>query len=119
MLAGYGLGQLAPGATFVEPGILASVIVLGALAASSIQAPLAAGVLLIAAFGACHGYAHGSEAPAGAGAAFPLGFAASTAALHGLGLALGLAARRLRHPIVLRLLGAGVALGGVALALAG
>ncbi len=119
MLAGYGLGMATPGALPVEPGIMASVIVLGALAASSIQTSLLAGLALIAAFGACHGYAHGSEAPAHAGAAFPLGFAASTAALHAAGLTLGLAARRLNQPALLRLLGGGVALGGLALVLAG
>jgi urease accessory protein len=119
MLGGYGLGLAAPGASLVEPGVLASVIVLGALAAAARQTPLFAGLALIAAFGACHGYAHGGEAPAGAGAAFPVGFAVSTAALHALGLGAGLGLRRLRQPALLRLLGAGVAFGGVALALAG
>jgi urease accessory protein len=117
MLAGYGLGLLQPGVIPVQPGIFASVIVLGALAASSIEAPTPAGVVLIAVFGLCHGYAHGSEAPAGAGAGFPLGFAIATAGLHGAGVALGLMLRR--RPAVLRALGGAVALGGMALVLAG
>jgi urease accessory protein len=119
MLAGYGLGVAEPGPSFVEPGVIASVIVLGALAAASVQTPFAAGLLLIGAFGACHGYAHGSEAPSGGGVAFPLGFALSTMALHGLGLGLGLGAQRLHRPGLLRLVGGGVALGGLALLLAG
>jgi urease accessory protein len=119
MLAGYGLGAAHLISLSVEPGILASVIVLGALAAASVETPLAAGLGLIGLFGLCHGYAHGAEAPAGAGVGFPLGFAASTAMLHGLGLALGLSALRLRRPMLLRVLGGGVALGGLALALAG
>jgi urease accessory protein len=95
MLAGYGLGRLAPGLS-AEPGILASVIVLGTLTISTVNVPLSVGLVLIAAFGLCHGYAHGSEAPHGAGAGFPVGFATSTAALHGIGIVLGMAVSKLR-----------------------
>lgn len=115
MLAGYGLGA----AGTIEPAILASVIVLGSLAASSVQIGAAAGALLIAAFGFSHGLAHGAEGRAGADAAFALGFAVSTLALHGLGLALGSAAQRRSRPLLLRLMGGGVAAGGLALALVG
>jgi urease accessory protein len=119
MLVGYALGVQHLTSFAVDPAVIASVIVLGALAASSIEAPMAAGVALVAVFGACHGFAHGSEAPAGAGIGFPIGFATSTVALHGLGLALGLAALKVQRPHLLRLLGGGVALGGVILAFAG
>lgn len=119
MLAGYGLGLAHPIAFPVQPGILASVIVLGVLTASSFEAPLAAGLAVISVCGLCHGYAHGVETPAGAGLGFPIGFAVSTAALLAIGLACGMGALRLRQPIVLRLLGGGVALGGLALTLAG
>jgi urease accessory protein len=95
MLAGYGLGVALPGSPLFEPGVLASVIVLGALATAQARVPLAAGVGLIGACGLCHGYLHGAESPAGAGVAFPLGFALATASLHAAGLTLGLAARRL------------------------
>ena len=114
MLSGFVLGQAAPGAPLIEPMILASVIVLGALTAADARAPTSLGVTLIALFGLAHGYAHGSEAPANAGLGFPLGFAASTAALHLTGLGLG----RFNRPAVTRLLGAGAALGGLALVLA-
>ena len=120
MLAGYGAGLAAPGVPLVEPAILASVIVLGGLIATDARIPFAAGLALIGLFGGAHGYAHGSEAPAaGALAAFPLGFALATAALHGLGLAAGAGLRTLRRPALVRLLGAGTALGGLALAVVG
>lgn len=119
MVAGYGLGTSFPGAHVVEPAILASVIVLGALLASAISTPFAIGMGLIAVFGLCHGYAHGSEAPYNAGLAFPVGFVVATAILHGLGLGFGTLVLRLRRPWVLRALGAGALLGGVALVLAG
>ncbi len=118
MLAGYGLGAAHPGAVLVEPAILASVIVLGAWMAADVKTPFALGLGLVTAFGLCHGYAHGAEAPAGAGLAFPLGFAAATAALHGAGLVVGRTALRLNRPGALRILGGGVALGGALLALA-
>jgi urease accessory protein len=102
-----------------EPAILASVIVLGVLVAAMARAPFAIGLGLIAVFGLAHGYAHGSEAPAGGGLAFPFGFALSTAGLHLTGLAVGALALRLRRPALLRALGAATALGGVALAFAG
>jgi urease accessory protein len=119
MLAGYGLGVAAPGAPIFEPGVLASVMVLGALIAAQTQVPIAVGAGLIGLFGLCHGYVHGAERPAGAGLAFPLGFAMATAGLHGAGIATGLAARRIGHPQWLRLAGGGVAAAGVVLALAG
>jgi urease accessory protein len=118
MLAGFALGQTAPGVPLVEPMIMASVIVLGALTAANARAPTSLGVVLIALFGLAHGYAHGSEAPAGSGLDFPLGFAVSTAALHLTGLATGLGLNRLNRPAVVRLLGAGAVLGGLALVLA-
>jgi urease accessory protein len=95
MLAGYGLGVALPGSPLFEPGVLASVIVLGALATAQVRIPLAAGVGLIGACGLSHGYVHGAEGPTGAGFAFPLGFALATAGLHAVGLMMGLAARRL------------------------
>jgi urease accessory protein len=119
MLVGYGWGAAYPGLSVAQPAILASVIVLGGLVATMVRAPFAAGLSLIALFGLAHGYAHGSEAPAGGGLSFPLGFAISTAILHAAGLAVGALGLYARRPQVLRALGAAVALGGVALAFAG
>ncbi|WGM40746.1 HupE/UreJ family protein [Caulobacter sp. NIBR1757] len=115
MLAGFGLGQLAPGAG-VEPAILASVIVLGGLMATSARMPGAVGLLLIIAFGLAHGYAHGMEAPGG-GYGFPVGFLLSTAALHAVGLLAGGALKT--RPRIAQMLGVATAAGGLVLAVAG
>jgi urease accessory protein len=119
MLIGYGCGVAYPGLSMVEPAILASVIILGGLVAAMVRAPFAAGLSLIAAFGVAHGYAHGAEAPAGGGLSFPIGFALSTAVLHATGLGVGALGLRFDRPRLIRLLGAAVAMGGVALAFAG
>jgi len=117
MVAGFALGRFQPIAWPVEPPILASVIVLGALTAAQARLPLAVGVTLIGAFGVAHGYAHGIEAP-GSGLGFPLGFVLSTAALHAIGLGAGALLQRFGRPELVRLLGAGAAAGGLILAVA-
>jgi urease accessory protein len=72
----------------VEAGILASVIVLGALVALAVRAPLAVSASLVALFGLFHGHAHGAEMPASvAMAGYGAGFAAATVLLHGTGMA--------------------------------
>src|SRR5918997_1309152 len=63
MLAGGGLGMSGISLPFAEPGILASTIVLGALVAFAMNAPLWAGAALITLFGLVHGHAHGAEIP--------------------------------------------------------
>jgi urease accessory protein len=118
MLAGYGLGQAGLHHSLIEPAILASVIVLGALVAANACVPTLVGMAIIASFGLAHGLAHGAEAPAGAGPSFPLGFAASTAVLHLAGLGVGLVLTRLKQPIMMRTLGLGAAVGGVLLVFA-
>ena len=119
LLAGYGVGRLGIGIPLVEPTILASIIVLGALIAADARAPMLAGVSLIALFGLAHGVAHGAEASASGGLAFPIGMAVSTLALHALGAVAALALRRLQRPGLVRLLGLGAATGGVLLAVSG
>jgi urease accessory protein len=118
LLAGFALGKTGLDLPLAEPMIMASIIVLGALTAANAKAPTALGVALIAAFGAAHGYAHGAESP-GSTVGFPLGMALATLGLHGVGLAAGLGLQRLRQPNLIRLLGAGAAVGGLALAIAG
>ena len=48
----------------VEPGILASVIVLGLLVLAAARLPVALGAALVAVFALLHGHAHGAELPA-------------------------------------------------------
>ena len=102
MLAGGALGMAHVALPLVEPGILASVVVLGLMVALAIELPVAAGAALVGVFALFHGYAHGAEAPETAsGVTYLLGFAATTAALHavGIGLALTLTSARAR-PLV-------------------
>ncbi|HPD92721.1 MAG: HupE/UreJ family protein [Rhodobacter sp.] len=114
MLAGGALGASAPGLPVIEPMILASVIVLGALIAMSVRLPPGLALSLIALFGAAHGWAHGAEGPQTGQAFFAAGFALVTALLHLSGIALG----RGLGAVALRGAGAGAALAGLALAVA-
>jgi urease accessory protein len=104
----------------VEPGILASVIVLGLLVLAAVRLPVWAGAALVALFAVLHGHAHGAELPAEAAAAsFFAGFALATAALHALGLGVACLAAGERARLVVRGAGAAAAVAGVALAVAG
>ncbi|WP_431267397.1 HupE/UreJ family protein [Dankookia sp. P2] len=96
----------------IEAGILASVIVLGALAALAVRLPLGLGMALVGAFGLLHGAAHGAKL----GGMALLGAVGGTAVLHGAGLALGnTAAPRARRAA--QLAGGATAMAGLALAL--
>jgi urease accessory protein len=90
MLAGGAMGMAGVALPMLEPMIAASVLVLGLLIASATALPLRASAGLVGLFALAHGNAHGLEAPeTGATLAYAFGFAASTAALHGLGVAMG------------------------------
>ncbi|MER8463058.1 HupE/UreJ family protein [Mesorhizobium sp. M1396] len=91
MLAGGALGMLHMPLPFVEPGILASVVVLGLLVALAVDLPVSAGVAIIGLFALFHGHAHGTEVPENAsGLEYMAGFAVATALLHATGIAAGL-----------------------------
>lgn len=106
-------GLLFPGA---EPMILASVVILGALVAMVLRLPLAVLLPGVALFGFAHGFAHGAEGPAHGVALYAIGFAAATVGLHLLGIAVG---RMLGRGALLRGIGGGTALAGLALTMAG
>lgn len=73
----------------VEAGIASSVLILGLLIAFAVKVKPAAAAALVALFAIFHGHAHGAEMPAlGTAWQYGIGFIASTAALHGLGLML-------------------------------
>jgi urease accessory protein len=98
-----------------EPGIAATVVVLGLLIATAARLPLAAGAVLAGIFAVLHGLAHGAEMPAtSAGLAYGVGFVASTALLHAAGLGLGFVTGRASQ-LAPRLIGLGIAAAGVAL----
>lgn len=121
MGAGIVLAMAGVALPLVEPMILASVLVLGALLALSLRPPVLVGVALAGLFGLFHGAAHGAESGAVAILPFTVGVLVATALLHALGVALGttlasfLGNRSAGLP--LRLFGVGVSLGGLALAL--
>jgi urease accessory protein len=121
MILGGLLGMSGASVPLVEPGILASVIVLGLLVLSALRLPVAAGAALVALFALLHGFAHGVEvAPEAtvAAASYAAGFALSTASLHAAGLALSWLGGANRGRLAVRGAGALVAAAGVMLAIA-
>ncbi len=116
MAVGFGAALMGVALPFVEPTILASVIVLGLLTALAVKTPAWIGGLLVGFFALFHGYAHGGEVGEASSLSFGIGFALSTAALHLTGVAVGLGQKRI---LLARLSGAVAALAGVALAVAG
>jgi urease accessory protein len=119
MAAGGALGIAGVELPSVEFGIAASVIVLGAIVALKLKAPLAVAIGVVGAFAVFHGHAHGTEMPPDAlGAAYAAGFLLATALLHAGGIALGFGICRIGESFdrfAFRLGGALVALAGVAI----
>ncbi len=100
MLAGAVAGQAIGASALVEPGIAASVVLLGALLFAGRGVDARAGLVTIAAAGLVHGYAHGVEGTGAAFAAFAAGFTVATAVLHVAGLSLGATLARGRAWVV-------------------
>ena len=113
MIVGGYVGLSAIGAPFIEQGIIASVILLGAIVAFGKQMPLTFSAPFIAVFALFHGAAHGMEMPVDtSAAAYGMGMIAATGALHFLGMAAGRFA-----PQLVRYAGAAVTVAGVSLAI--
>ena len=74
--------------------IAASMLVVGLLLAARVKLPEAAGALLVGAFALFHGAAHGQELANGEALA---GMVLGTAALHAVGLGMGLGLKRAHH----------------------
>lgn len=119
MTVGGTLGMMGIAVPFVEAGIAFSVIVLGAVVALGIKAPVAIMAGVVGLFAIFHGHAHGSEMPAAAGGlAYAAGFMLATAALHIAGIAAGFLIGKVsehKGAIVMRSAGGIAALAGVAL----
>lgn len=115
MTAGFLLGFGGIAVPAVEPAIAVSLLALGLVVATALRVPAAAGALLVGFFAIFHGHAHGSELPAAASAvAYAAGFLGATAALHGVGIAIGLALQG-RLAWLERLGGVGIAAAGLVL----
>lgn len=119
MAVGGALGVAGIGMPFVETGIALSVVVLGAVVALRLRAPVAVAMAVVGLFAIFHGHAHGSEMPeSAAGIAYGLGFMLATAMLHAAGVGLGFLigwASEGKGAIVARSAGAAAALAGVAI----
>jgi urease accessory protein len=75
---------------FVEVGIALSVIVLGAIIAFGVKAPVAVAMGVVGLFAIFHGHAHGSEMPLDVpGFEYAVGFMLATAVLHAVGIGIG------------------------------
>jgi len=90
MTLGGFLGVMAVPIPFVEVGIAVSVVVLGAIVAIGVRAPLAIAIGAVGLFAIFHGHAHGSEMPLDvSGLEYGVGFMLATAMLHAVGIGIG------------------------------
>lgn len=114
MAVGGMLGLLGVPLPGMEIGIAASAILLGAAVMAEVRPPLAAAAGLVGFFAIFHGYAHGSELPAGeSGLLYSIGFVMATGCLHGVGIIIGIVHRWKWGRRALRVAGAAIALAGI------
>jgi urease accessory protein len=102
----------------VEAGIALSVLILGLAVAFAARPPLAAAMVVTAAFALFHGSAHGSEMGEGMATAYAVGMLLATALLHGAGLVAALLSQQVATPVLTRAAGAVVAVAGVVILIA-
>jgi urease accessory protein len=123
MCLGFAAALSALPLPFVEPVILASVVVIGLLAAVGLGVPASLAMVMVGFFAFFHGHAHGGELGSAGALSFGAGFALATAALHAAGITLGLGLGRMfggkAGHLAARLAGGAAALGGLWLAVAG
>lgn len=94
---------------FIEPGIAASVLILGILIAACVRLPLAAVIPLVGLFALFHGVAHGHETPPTAsGLICGAGFVLATAFLHLCGIGVGLVMQKTSRAQTVRLAGSAI-----------
>jgi len=114
MAMGGMLGLLGVPLPGMEIGIAASAILLGAAVMMELRPPLALAAGLVGFFAIFHGYAHGSELPAGeSGLLYSIGFVMATGCLHATGISIGLVHRWSWGQHALRVVGAAIALAGI------
>jgi urease accessory protein len=114
MAMGGMLGLLGVPLPGMEIGIAASAILLGAAVMTEVRPPLAVAAALVGFFAIFHGYAHGSELPAGeSGLLYSIGFVMATGCLHGVGITIGIVHRWKWGRRALRVAGAAITLAGI------
>ncbi|NEX61806.1 HupE/UreJ family protein [Noviherbaspirillum galbum] len=107
------LGMHLPG---LEPGVAASVALLGLMIANGFRFASGLSAAIVAVFAVLHGYTHGVEVPADAmGAWFGAGFIAATMLLVAGGLLLGKLAEWRAAGRLVRVTGSMIAMSGVVL----
>ncbi len=111
--AGAVLGTNGLAISVLEPGIVASVVLLGLMVASGRHLPVGAGLLAIAGFALLHGQAHGLEAGAGSATGFIAGMLVTTAGLHIAGYLAGRQLQQFKYGAWIA--GSVIAAGGLAL----
>ncbi|QDG79037.1 HupE/UreJ family protein [Labrenzia sp. PHM005] len=122
MLIGFAVSMAGLPLPYVEPTILASVVVLGLVVALALRLPTWLSVVLITLFGTCHGHAHGGEMGSAGLFGYAAGFVLATAILHAAGVLIGYGAhvaagrQTSASRTIIRALGAVTAAGGVLLA---
>lgn len=103
---------------FIEEGILASVVVLGAMIAMGIKLPVVISAAIVGVFAIFHGHAHGAEMPLNTlGYEYAAGFVAATALLHIAGIGLGFAIKKITDSRLSHIAGGVIAAGGTVLAI--
>jgi urease accessory protein len=119
MALGGFLGVMGVTIPFVEVSIALSVIVLGAIVASNVKAPVAVAMGVVGLFAIFHGHAHGSEMPLDvSGLEYGSGFIMATALLHvvgiGAGFLVGMSSKTLGNAVY-RVIGGSAAIAGMVL----
>jgi len=119
MVVGGALGMAGLHLPYVEVGIGLSVVVLGIAVAFGLNMPTAVAMILVGSFAIFHGHSHGTEMPETAsGFEYGAGFILATAALHALGIGLGVLigkATEARGRRILQTVGGAMAMAGVAI----
>ncbi len=117
MAVGGLIGRADPGlgASVIEYGIAASVILLGIVIAVERNLAIGAAMMVVGVFAMFHGYAHGKEIPTVARPMlYAFGFLTGTALIHLSGVVIGDISKRYRAGrVVLRLGGVAISLLGV------
>ncbi len=117
MAIGGGLGMVGTPVPFVEPGIIASDLILGGLVVMATRIPLWASAGLVGFLAIFHGYAHGAEMPAdSSGLLYSAGFMLATLGLHLAGMGAVAMVKQInqdKEEILVRIAGGGILLAGV------
>lgn len=116
MIAGGIVGATGMAFPLLEVGIVLSLVVLGLMLSFQVRMPVLLASAVVGVFAWFHGFAHGAEMPVMAsGMVYGLGFVVATATLHGVGIAVGLAAQQMKQPKLIQAAGLTSVLFGVLL----